>query len=108
MLMKFGRFAWLLPYIILPFVVAIMYQNSIADGFLLTFFMPVGIESPAILFFPFCWLISLVCFILCGISAKKTKKGKIGNIISIIVTALFTVIHVVIVLLFLLNFSISF
>ena len=58
-LMKVGRFAYLLPYLILPFVCMIAFHEDLPEAFLLTFFLPFGIESFAIILFPVSWLVSL-------------------------------------------------
>lgn len=105
---KIGRFAYLLPYIIMPFIVMTAYKESILEGFIYSYFMPFGVESPAIILFPISWIASLVCFILCAIASRKTKTGKGTNIICAVITGIWTVIHIVMIIGFLASFTIAF
>ena len=104
-LMKVGRFAYLLPYLILPFVCMIAFNEDLPEAFLLTFFLPFGIESFAIILFPVSWLVSLACFILCGKQSRKNKsrKEKIQNIVCAIITGVWATLHIGIIIIFLLN-----
>ena len=105
---KIGRFAYLLPYIIMPFIVMIAYKESIIEGFIFSYFMPFGIESPAIILYPISWISSLVCFILCAIASKKVQKGKGSNIICAVITGIWIVIHIIMMIGFISSFTISF
>lgn len=105
---KIGRFAYLLPYIIMPVIVMTAYKESILEGFVYSYFMPFGIESPAIILYPASWIASLVCFILCAIASRKTKNGKGTNIICAVITGIWIVIHIALIVVFLSNFTIPF
>ena len=105
---EIGRFAYLLPYIIMPFIVMTAYKETILSGFVYSYFMPFGIESPAIILYPVSWIASLVCFILCAIVSRKTNKGKGANIICAAVTGIWIVIHIIMMIGFISSFTISF
>ena len=105
---KIGRFAYLLPYIIMPVIVMIAYQEGLSEAFIFSYFLPFGIESPAIILYPVSWIASLVCFILCAIASRKTKNGKGTNIICTVITGIWIVIHIALIVVFLSNFTIPF
>lgn len=106
-LMKVGRFAYLLPYLILPFVCMIAFHEDLPEAFLLTFFLPFGIESFAILLFPISWLISIACFILCGKQSRKnnSRKEKVQNFVCAIITGVWATIHIGLIIFFIANLS---
>ena len=104
---KIGRFAYLLPYIIMPFIVMIAYQEGLSEAFIYSYFLPFGIESPAIILYPVSWIASLVCFILCAIASRKVNKGKGTNIICAVITGIWIVIHIALIVVFLSNFTIA-
>ena len=105
---KIGRFAYLLPYIIMPLVVMIAYQEGLSGAFIYSYFLPFGIESPAIILYPLSWIVSLVCFILCAIASKKTKKGKGANIICAVITGIWIIIHIILIVDFISNLTFTF
>jgi len=101
MVFKIGRFAYLLPYAVMPAVAMICYDEPLADSILLTFAFPYAIESYVILIYPVCWLFSLISFILCFIAAIKSKEKKsiILNIVFAGITVVWTVLHIIIMVL---------
>ena len=110
MLKKIGRLAFLLPYIVMPFIVMLIYHEEYKTGMLFAYFMPMGIESPVIILYPVCWIISVVCFILCAKEAQKNsdKKGRTVNRILLILAILWTAVHIAAVIQFLRNFEMTF
>lgn len=46
MLKKLGRLAFLVPYLVMPFCVMLLYQERLRAGLLFAYLMPLGIESP--------------------------------------------------------------
>ena len=108
---KFGRFAFILPYIITPIVLMLQYpEENKWDAFLYAFFLPFGIESPVIFLYPVCLTITVISLIICGKNSKKTddKKEKRANkiitgvIIGIIILVILAVVD------FIRNFRIVF
>ncbi|MBE6851333.1 MAG: hypothetical protein E7504_06315 [Ruminococcus sp.] len=109
-LMKVGRFAFILPYILMPIIVMMQYSVPIEEGFAYTFFFFFGIESPFVLLYPICWIISIICFILCAKENKRNqnKKGQMINTAAIILTLLWVVIQAILVIYTINNFRIGF
>lgn len=104
-LIKIGRFAYFLPYIIMPLIVMALYQEEFSEAALLSFFLPFAIESSVIILYPLSWVTSVVCFILCAVESKRTGKGKVANIIFAIITGVLLIFYVALILLFLFNLS---
>lgn len=109
-LIKAGRFTFLLPYLIVPFVLGLTYSANLNEALTYTFFLPFGIESPVIIVFPVCWIISAVCFFLCFRENRSSGDAKAQkcNIILLIVTAVLAAVHVLLIIKFAENFHIAF
>ena len=109
-LIKAGRFAFLLPYLIIPFVLGLTYSENLSEALTYTVFMPLGIESPVIILFPVCWIISAVCFVLCFSENRKNgdAQAQKRNLALLIFTAVLAVIHIIAVIAFGSNFQIHF
>ena len=108
-LIKLGRFAVFLPYLILPVSVAAAYRESLEVGLIYTFFMPLGIESPVILMYPVCFVISLICFVLCAWDAKRENdpKGRKQNWILLALVIAILLLNVLAAAHFIANFSLK-
>ena len=75
-LVKWGRFAFLLPHLILPFYVAAVYnENFDSGGLTLAFLIPFAIKSPLTLLYPVCLAVSLLCFLLCARDCKRKNDA---------------------------------
>ena len=76
-LLKLGRFAFLLPYLIMP-LLFLMEGTDIGSGFaaalLCTFVLFAALESPIVLIYPICWIISVFCFIRYGKLLKAEQE----------------------------------
>lgn len=109
-LKKAGRLAFLLPYIVMPFLVMLLYHEDLDVGMLFAYFMPMGIESPVIILYPVCWIITIVSFILCAKENKRNndKKGKLVNRLILLFAVIWTVVHIIACVHFIANFSIEF
>ncbi len=107
---KFGRFAFILPYIIAPIVITMQYNEDIKEAFLYAFFLPFGIESPIIILYPVCWIITIASIITCHKSSKETgdKKEKRVNKIITGIIILIAVLIILAVIDFVRNFKIVF
>lgn len=107
---KLGRFAFLLPYIVMPFLVMQLYHEDLDAGMLFAYFMPMGIESPVIILYPVCWIITIVSFILCAKECKQNddKKGRKINRLILLFAAIWTIVHIIAVIRFIANFAIEF
>ena len=107
---KLGRFAFIWPYIIVPIVIMTQWDEDFKEAFLYAFFLPFGIESPIIIIYPICWMITIVSLIICHKDSKKTgdKKEKRANIIITAVIILIVVLIILAVIDFIRNFKIVF
>ena len=107
-LMKIGRFAYLLPYPVLLVACLVFEHEDLATTLLLLFFVPYAIESYLVFLIPVCWIISIACFILCVIQAKKNKsrKEKVQNTVCGIISGIWAVIRIAMVFLFFLNITV--
>ena len=80
-LLKAGRFAFLLPYIIM-FSLFLAEGSDIGSGFaaalLCAFVFFFALESPIVLIYPVCWIISIFCFIRYGklLNAEKDQAAE--------------------------------
>ena len=107
-LKKAGRLAFLLPYIVMPFLVMQLYHEDLDTGMLFAYFMPMGIESPVIILYPVCCIITIVSFILCAKEAKQNndKKARTVNRLLFAFAILWTVVHIIACVHFIANFTI--
>lgn len=107
-LMKIGRFAYLLPYPVLLVVCLVFEHEDLALTLLLIFLAPWAIESFLVFLIPVCWIISVACFILCGIHARKNKsrQEKAQNTVCGIISGIWAVIRIAMVVWFFLNITV--
>ncbi len=107
---KAGRFAFLLPYIIMPIIIMSVYGDGFDVGFVFAYFIPMGIESPAIIIYPICWILSIVSFIICAVNSKKydNSKDKKTNIIIAVMAGIWTIVHIILIIIFMNDFTIKF
>ena len=107
---KPGRLAYLLPYLVLPVYAMLFEHEDLQNAVLITYFLPFGIESFVILLFPVCWIVSIVCFILCAKANKRNndKKGKIVNRLLLLFTVIWTAVHIISIIQFLNSFTLTF
>lgn len=72
-LAKIGRFLFLLPYILGPFII---YGNGkkmrFLKAFIRSWFAPFKIKMPLTLVYPFCWVVAIVSLVICIKSVKNT------------------------------------
>ncbi len=113
-LIKWGRFAFLIPYIVVPVFIMVKWQENFATALLLTFGLPMGIESPIVILFPAGWLITIICFILWkritdGMDNHEEKgREKKNNIIAIVVVVIVSLLLIGFALWFLENLKFTF
>lgn len=109
-LKKPGRLAFLLPYLIMPVYAMLIEHEDLQNAVLISYFLPFGIESPIIVLFPVCWIISLICFIACAKENKRNndKKGKTVNRLLLLFTVIWTGVHIAAIIVFLRNFKLTF
>ncbi|MBO4459540.1 MAG: hypothetical protein J5715_00365 [Clostridiales bacterium] len=107
---KIGRFSYLLPYLVLPFVAMIFYEEELQEALLLSFFLPFAIESPVLVLFPLCWSFTVLSFVMCFIYAHKSGKRKdmVLNIVFLVILFVFATIHIAFIFLFLTNLRFTF
>ena len=107
---KVGRFFYLLPYIVMPILISLIWNESLRESILIAYFLPLGIESWIILLYPICWILTIISFVLCFIECKrnKDKKGILINLGLLGVWILWTIVHVIAIMDFLANFTLVF
>ena len=107
---KFGRFSFIIPYIVMPVMITLCFNGSFSDALVYSVFMPFSIESPLIILYPICWILTVVCFVYCFIESRKNgdKKAKTVNIILFATFILLFVIHMILIADFIANFEIVF
>lgn len=107
---KPGRFAFLLPYIVLPLFVMLFWHEELTEAVMFPYFLPFAIESPVIILYPVCWIITIVSFILCAKEAKQNndKKARTVNRLLFAFAILWTVVHIIACVHFIANFTIEF
>ena len=62
-MVKWGRFAFLLPYIVLPPFISSLYNISLLQAALINYLLPLTIEPYILILYPICWIISIACYI---------------------------------------------
>ena len=94
-LKKIGRLAFLLPYIIVPFILMLTWHEDFLSSLIFSYCLTMGIEFPIILY-PICWIVSIVCFVLCAKENKRNndKKGKLVNRLLLAFAILWTIVHI--------------
>ena len=109
-LKKYGRFSFLIPYIIVPIFIVLRWKESATEALLISFFMPLAVESWIVLLYLICWIITIVSFVLCFRESRKNRdreKRKINWILLGIILCWVT-IHVFLIINFIRNFKIVF
>ena len=101
-LIKIGRFAFLLPYLIMPIYCVLFENEYLETAILVSMLIPLLLDSPIVLVYPGCILISIICGIISSKKEPKTKKTFIGIIIAII---MMIVLHKTMLVIFLRNFK---
>ena len=101
-LIKIGRFAFLLPYFIMPIYCVLFENEYLETAILVSVLIPLLLDSPIVLVYPVCILISIICGIISCKKDPKTKKTFIGIIIAII---LMIVLSIAVLVIFLRNFK---
>ena len=109
-LVKCGRFAYLLPYVVLPFFCMFFFNVDFGSAWILSYAIPFAVESPILLLFPVCWIISVICFVRTFRENKGTQDSKAQkrNVFYLLLTVLWTLIHIVLMFLFITNFRMNF
>ncbi len=107
---KLGRFAFLLPYIVLPLFVMLFWHEELTEAVMIPYFLPFAIESPVIILYPVCWIVSIVSFILCAKECKRNndQKGRKVNRLILLFAVIWTVVHIIACVHFIANFTIAF
>ena len=86
-LLKIGRFAFIIPYLVMPFCVMAAYHVDLEEAMRFAYLMPFGLETWCAVLYPIGWLITIVCLILCHRTAKKdgdTAALKVNTVITVI------------------------
>lgn len=109
-LIRLGRFAYILPYLMMPLILMLGYAEGFSDAVVISFCLPFGIESPFVLLYPIGWIISIVCFILCAVENKRNhdRKAQIINSLLIGIAILIAVILVALIVYMINHFTIGF
>lgn len=107
---KVGRFFYLLPYIVMPILISLIWHEELRDSFIIAYCLPLAIESWVVILYPICWILTIISFVLCFIECKrnKDKKGILINLGLLGVWILWTIVHVIAIMDFLANFTLVF
>ena len=60
-IIKFGRFAFILPYIIAPILCVVFENEDQGDALFISFLLPFFIDGPVMLLYPICFGITIFC-----------------------------------------------
>lgn len=109
-LFEIGRFTFLIPYILMPFLLMLLFREDFQEAAIFSYCLPFGIESPVVILYPLCWLITIVCiiavFVLCARSGDK--KGILINCIILAVLILFVIVQAIVIVRFVAGFELTF
>ena len=105
---KYGRFAFVIPYIIVPFFLMFGFGYDFASATVLALFMPFGIGFTLFAIYPVCWLISIAC---CVVDAKMRsefgERIRTINTRTLVFIGMWIVVYLASVVFFVSNFSLS-